>query len=102
MPNIDYPCYGLCGALFNHCIECNTTNCLSCFYPYAINKQRTQCLIPPSFFKEDVKCEINMNNLDGINKDYNFTSAVNEYFTELDHISKVDHFLVKISQLLFI
>ena len=95
IPDIDYPCYGLCGSIFNYCKECNITNCFSCFFPYAINRLRTQCMVPPEFFKEDVKCEINMKNLDSINKDYNFTSAVNEYFTELNHISKVDHFVGK-------
>ena len=93
IPNISYPCYRLCGEKFPFCNECNTTNCLSCLPPYAINRQKTICLIPPNFFREDVKCEINMNDLDNINQDYDFQPLVKEYFKGLDHISKVKHYI---------
>ena len=95
LPNISYPCYGLCGEIFKHCLECNTTNCFSCSPPYAINRKRLNCLLPPKFFREDEKCQIITSNSENLNKDLDFGQLVDNYFYEIDHISKVEHFVGK-------
>ena len=95
LPNLSYPCYGLCGELFDNCIECNTTNCFNCRYPNAVNRKKTMCAIPPQYFREDVKCNIIIEDLDNINEDFDFDSFERDYFYRTDHISKVEHFVGK-------
>ena len=95
LPNLSYPCYGLCGELFDNCIECNTTNCFNCRYPNAVNRKKTMCAIPPQYFREDVKCNIIIEDLDNINEDFDFDSFERDYFYRIDHISKVEHFVGK-------
>ena len=95
LPNISYPCYGLCEEIFKHCLECNSTNCFSCSPPYAINRKRLNCLLPPKFFREDEKCQIITSNSENLNKDLDFGQLVDNYFYDIDHISKVEHFVGK-------
>ena len=94
LPNLNYSCYSHCENVTEHCIKCNSTSCFQCSGEYATNRMKTLCLIPPQMFKEDEECTINTytydNNLD-INFDFNKT--VKDYYTGLDHISKVEHFV---------
>ena len=96
--NISYRCYGLCGARIPNCTECNSTNCFNCTYPNTVNRRKTFCAMPPQYFREDTKCQLNNKDLDTINKDEGsdkLEELVSEYLKDLDHINKVEHFVGK-------
>ena len=95
LPNLSYPCYGLCGAKFANCTQCNSTNCFNCTFPNAVNRKKTMCAIPPYYFREDTKCQLINKELGTINKEINLDTFVIEYFSGIDHINKVEHFVGK-------
>ena len=94
--NVSYPCYGPCGAIAEHCIECSLTNCFACESPYDVNRRKTYCLTPPGSFKEDTQCDVRIiQEDDSLSKDLNISDEVEDYFEDLDHINKVEHFVGK-------
>ena len=94
--NVSYPCYGPCGAIAEHCIECSLTNCYACESPYDVNRRKTYCLTPPGSFKEDTQCDLRIiEEDDSLSKDLNISDEVEEYFKDLDHINKVEHYVGK-------
>ena len=94
--NISYPCYGPCGAIAEHCIECSLTNCFACESPYDVNRRKTYCLTPPGSFREDTQCDVRIiKEDDSLSKNLNISDEVEDYFKDLDHINKVEHFVGK-------
>ena len=93
IPNLNYTCYKHCENIIEHCIQCNSTTCLKCSSGYALNRRKTDCLVPPEFFREDVECNVNILSDDSnLNSNFDFQKAVTDYFNNLNHISKVDHY----------
>ena len=94
LPDLNYSCYGLCGDIIEHCIECNTTNCFKCIQGYDVNRKKQYCLIPPTAFKEDVPCQVILKDDNtALNSNFNFNSTMINYFLNLDHVNKVEHFI---------
>ena len=94
LPDLNYSCYGLCGDIIEHCIECNSTNCFKCTEGYDVNRRKQYCLVPPMAFKEDVPCQVILkedNNI--LNSNFDFNSTMINYFINLDHVNKVEHFV---------
>ena len=94
LPDLNYSCYGLCGDIIEHCIECNSTNCFKCTEGYDVNRRKQYCLVPPMAFKEDVPCQVILkedNNI--LNSNFDFNSTMINYFLNLGHINKVEHFV---------
>ena len=94
--NVNYPCYGPCGVIAEHCIQCSLTNCYACESPYDVNRRKTYCLTPPGSFKEDTQCDVRIIEEDNsLSKDLNISDEVEDYFQDLDHINKVEHYVGK-------
>ena len=72
---MSYPCYGPCGAIAEHCIECSLTNCFACESPYDVNRRKTYCLTPPGSFREDTQCDVRIiEEDDSLSKNLNIRS----------------------------
>ena len=94
--NVSYPCYGPCGSIADHCIECSLTNCFACENNYDVNRKKTHCLTPPGSFEEDTQCDVRIiEEDDSLSKTLNISEEVEYYFEGLDHINKVEHFVGK-------
>ena len=98
LPNINYSCYSHCQNVIDNCIQCNSTNCFKCIPGLAVNRKKTFCAVPPESFREDLECNIIINNYNGtfdenINAESFFKQLVQNYLTNLNHISKVEHFI---------
>ena len=93
LPELNYSCYGFCGDLIGNCTECNSTNCFKCKPGLDVNRRKTYCLVPPTTFKEDVPCQVILkDDIKTLNSNFNFNSTVFNYFQNLDHINKVEHY----------
>ena len=93
LPELNYSCYGFCGDLIGNCTECNSTNCFKCKPGLDVNRRKTYCLVPPTAFKEDVPCQVILkDDIKTLNSNFNFNSTVFNYFQNLDHINKVEHY----------
>jgi len=93
LPELNYSCYGFCGDLIGNCTECNSTNCFKCQPGLDVNRRKTYCLVPPTTFKEDVPCQVILkDDIKTLNSNFNFNSTVFNYFQNLDHINKVEHY----------
>ena len=98
LPNINYSCYSHCQNVIDNCIQCNSTNCFKCIPGLAVNRKKTFCAVPPESFREDIECNIIINNYNGtldenINAETFFKQLVQNYLANLNHISKVEHFI---------
>ncbi len=94
LPELNYSCYGFCGDLIGNCTECNSTNCFKCKPGLDVNRRKTYCLVPPTTFKEDVPCQVILkDDIKTLNSNFNFNSTVFNYFQNLDHINKVEHYI---------
>ena len=94
LPSIDYSCYKHCDNITKYCIKCDSTQCFKCSSQYALSRKTKQCLTPPNSFLENVKCNITTHYLNTtLDSKLNFAQMVKDYFYDLNHISKVEHYV---------
>ena len=94
--NVSYPCYAPCELFTPHCIECDSYNCFKCQDPFVPNRRKTKCLENGKEFDEDEPCEVVIHQKnDNLNESMNFNDTVDDYYSELDNINKVEHFVGK-------
>ena len=94
LPSLDYSCYKHCDNITKYCIKCDSTQCFKCSSQYALSRKTKQCLTPPNSFLENVKCNITTHYLNTtLDSKLNFAQMVKDYFYDLNHISKVEHYV---------
>ena len=96
--DISYPCYGLCEERIKNCIRCNSKYCFECSGNFTVNRKRTNCSYFSNYFRDDEKCrQIIYPNPDyeNLNKSLDFDDLILDYFENLEHISKVEHYVGK-------
>ena len=94
LPNLNYPCYSHCNNVIEDCIKCNTTHCFKCGSGLAVDRTRKNCIEPPKYFVENVKCNVTIHQLNtSLDTNLNFFDLAKNYFRGLDHISKVVHYV---------
>ena len=94
--NVSYPCYAPCELFTPHCIECDSYYCFKCQDPFVPNRRKTKCLENGKEFDEDEPCEVVIHQKnDNLNESMNFNDTVDDYYSELDNINKVEHFVGK-------
>ena len=94
LPNINYPCYSHCNNVVEDCIKCNRTHCFKCGSGLAVDRTRKNCIEPPKYFAENVKCNVTIHQVNSsLDTNLNFFELAKNYFRGLDHISKVEHYV---------
>ena len=94
LPNINYPCYSHCNNVVEDCIKCNRTHCFKCGSGLAVDRTRKNCIEPPKYFAENVKCNVPIHQVNtSLDTNLNFFELAKNYFRGLDHINKVEHYV---------
>ena len=95
LPDLNYPCYGLCHNLFPNCINCTSQYCYKCTEEYLINRNKTKCLLLPHYLNEKAACEIKIfeynKTLDKDNID--FSNMTQDYYATVNSTSVVHHYI---------
>ena len=96
--DISYPCYGLCEERIKNCIRCDSKYCIECSGNFTVNRKRTNCSYFSNYFRDDEKCQIKSYpnpDYENLIKSLNFDDLISDYFENLEHISKVEHYVGK-------